>query len=40
VAVLEKLLESRGVLAKDAVDTYVPDAAFDAELPVRTPTAW
>ncbi len=32
VAVLEKLLEEKGVVSREAIDTYAPDAAFDAEL--------
>ena len=32
VAVLEKLLDERGVLPRGAIDSYAPDAAFDMEL--------
>ena len=32
VAVLEKLLDEKGILPGGAIDAYAPDAAFDAEL--------
>ena len=32
VAVLEKLLDEKGILPRKAIDDYTPDAAFDAEL--------
>ena len=32
VAILEKLLDEKGIVPRGAVDDYAPDAAFDAEL--------